>query len=101
MGKGGEMKCIKLLIDAWSSKITKTINGYGTLDVVPNFEDCNLKIPVDEKADLKVVIVIAFFVGCLMTSQPSDSSIKKPKTKSDDTKDQHLTKDQTIINVDK
>ena len=43
----------------------------------------------------KVVIVIAFFVGCLMTSQPSDSSIKKPKTKSDD------TKDQTIINVDK
>ena len=49
----------------------------------------------------KVVIVIAFFVGCLMTSQPSDSSIKKPKTKSDDTKDQHLTKDQTIINVDK
>ena len=59
MGKGGEMKCIKLLIDAWSSKITKTINEYGTLDVVPNFEDCNLKIPVDEKADLKVVIVIA------------------------------------------
>ena len=26
---------------------------------MPNFEDCNLKIPVDEKADLKVVIVIA------------------------------------------
>ena len=49
----------------------------------------------------KVVIVIAFFVGCLMTSQPSDSSIKKPKTKSADAMDQHLTKDQTFINLDK
>ena len=55
----------------------------------------------------KVVLGIAFvrIVGFSETFQPSVSSIKKPKTKSDDTKDQHLTKpkakDETIINVDK